>query len=107
MRFQLSLVEQLGRVEFQTATANTLPRLDIKVIGTAPIAKIEIVRQEAGRMPLYAAAFQPGQAEASLSWTDRAARPGEMTMYHVRVRQHDHKMAWASPMWVHYEPKSE
>ena len=88
-------------------TVDTLPRLDIKVIGTTPIAKIEIVRQEAGRMPLYAAAFQPDQAEASLSWTDRAARPGEVTMYYVRVRQHDHKMAWASPMWVHYKPNGE
>ena len=88
-------------------TTNTLPRLDIKVIGTAPIAKIEIVRQETGRIPAYAAAFQLDQPEATLSWTDRAARPDEVTMYYVRVRQQDHKMAWASPMWVHYQPSGE
>jgi hypothetical protein len=87
-------------------TLRSLPRLDIRVIGTAPIAKIEIIRQNEGRMPIYVAAFQPNQAEASLSWTDQAVTPDEVTMYYVRVIQHDRKMAWASPMWIRYEPES-
>ena len=85
-------------------TATSLPRIDIKVVGTAPIARIDIVRQAEGRMPVYAAAFEPDQREASLSWTDRAAREGETAMYYVRITQIDHKMAWASPMWVRYQP---
>ncbi len=81
-------------------TTSQQPRLDIKVIGTAPIARVDIIRQQEGRMPVYAAAFEPNQEEASLSWRDRAATAGEVTMYYVRVQQHDHKMAWASPMWI-------
>jgi hypothetical protein len=27
-------------------------------------------------------------------------------MYYVRLMQEDGKMAWASPMWIKYEPAS-
>jgi len=62
------------------------------------------VRQLEKTMPAYVYAAEPKQATVKLSWTDRAPEPRVLHMYYVRVMQQDGKMAWASPMWIRYEP---
>ncbi len=79
------------------------PRLDVIVQGTAAVHQIDIVRQVGDEMPTYVYNFDPGHAEARFQWTDAAARKGAVSMYYVRIQQVDGRMAWASPMWIHYE----
>ena len=61
------------------------------------------IRQSGRSLPTYVYTTSPEQRDVRLSWTDRAARPGQY-MYYVRIQQQDSKMAWASPMWISYEP---
>ena len=85
-------------------TSKSLPKLDVIVEGTAPVARVDIVRQIDKAMPEYVYAVEPKKREVKLSWTDNAAKAGAVNMYYVRIMQEDGKMAWASPMWVRYEP---
>jgi hypothetical protein len=85
-------------------TSSAQPQLDIRVLGTTPIRKIDIVRQVEGESPAYVAAFEPGEADVQFTWTDRDARVGKVNMYYVRVQQTNEALAWASPFWIRYEP---
>lgn len=80
--------------ELQTAQ---LPALDIHVAGTAPVAKISIIRNSQ-----YVQTFTPGKKDVTLTWTDAAPVAGKVSYYYVRVEQADGNLAWASPMWVTY-----
>jgi len=65
-----------------------------RVVGTAPITRLDIVRNNADWETL-----RPGCDEASFELTDE--EPIEAgTYYYLRVRQADGEMAWASPVWV-------
>jgi hypothetical protein len=85
------------------ALAST-PKLEINAIGTAPIARVDIVRQIDREKPVYVYATEPKQANVKLTWADNAAKAGAVNMYYVRIQQADGKMAWASPMWIRYLP---
>ncbi|MCB1021344.1 MAG: hypothetical protein KDC27_15540 [Acidobacteria bacterium] len=87
--------------EFRTSAR---PSLDIRVLGTTPIRKVDIIRQIEGESPVYVAAFEPGEAEVQFTWTDRDARPGKVNMYYVRIQQANEALAWASPLWIDYRP---
>jgi hypothetical protein len=91
--------ERLMGDEFSTRRA---PRLDIRVLGTTPIRKIDIVRQVEHGDPAYVASFEPGEQTVEMSWTDRDAAVGKVNMYYVRIQQENEAMAWASPMWIRY-----
>ena len=93
--------EHLMGDEFASSTE---PRFDIRVLGTALVRKIDIIRQVEGESPAYVAAFEPGQADVQLTWTDRDARPGKVNMYYVRIQQTNEALAWASPFWIRYQP---
>jgi hypothetical protein len=84
-------------------TLRVAPRLDIRAIGTAPIARIDIVRQIDKSTPAYVYATQPKIRDVKISWTDSNAKEGALNMYYVRLTQEDGKLAWASPMWIKYE----
>jgi hypothetical protein len=76
--------------------SNAAPTIDIKVIGTAPLAKVEVLKDSE-----VVETFQPGKPEYSGKWTD--PKPGEgKHYYYVRVQQADGEIAWGSPMWVEY-----
>jgi hypothetical protein len=75
------------------------PKLDIFVQGTAPIAKLHVIRDNK-----YVATTQPRQREVRLTWTDMAAAKGRTSYYYVRIEQADGNLAWASPMWITYRP---
>ena len=84
-------------------TLRVAPRLDIRAIGTAPIARIDIVRQIDKSTPAYVYATEPKIRDVKISWTDSNAKEGALNMYYVRLTQEDGKLAWASPMWIKYE----
>ena len=83
-------------------TVSEPPRLDVRVVGTTPVDRVDIVRQEQGGSPSYVATFEPRMQEVRFSWTDNAAREAATHMYYVRVQQRNGAMAWASPLWVTY-----
>jgi hypothetical protein len=77
--------------EFKTAQA---PALDIRVIGTGKLAKIDVIRD--GEV---AATLRPDGQEHRATWTDPAPKAGTH-YYYVRVMQEDGEIAWGSPMWI-------
>ncbi|HZW33975.1 MAG TPA: hypothetical protein VFF52_24845, partial [Isosphaeraceae bacterium] len=76
-------------------TTNQAPTIAIKVVGTGPIAKVHVIRDNT-----YALTTEPRADSAALTYTDDTARPGETHYYYVRVEQADTNLAWASPMWI-------
>ncbi len=88
--------------EFST---KQLPRLHIEVTGTAPVDSIEIIRQVGLAKPAVVASMAPGGREVDLVWTDSAAAAEDWNMYYVRLKQRNEAMAWASPLWIRYQPR--
>jgi hypothetical protein len=80
------------------------PRLRIVASGTAPIDSVEVIRQVGLQPPEVVASMEPKAQDIDLDWSDPAAAPGQWNMYYVRLRQRNHAMAWASPLWIRYEP---
>jgi hypothetical protein len=76
--------------------ASVPPVLHVKVLGTAPIESVEIVRDGS-----FLYKTQPDAGTAEFDYTDTAARNGT-SWYYVRVIQADRNMAWSSPIWVTY-----
>ncbi len=71
------------------------PSLKIKALGTAPIAKLYVVRDNK-----YVFSTEPKTDRVELTYADDDAKPGETHYYYVRVEQADGNLAWASPMWI-------
>ena len=82
--------------EFETAER---PTLDIVVHGTAPIAKLHVIRDNK-----YVYTTEPQEREVKRRYTDMAATAGKTHYYYVRIEQADGNLAWASPMWITYKP---
>lgn len=74
------------------------PKFEIKVLGTAPIARISILRDGKN-----VHVTEPKQQETSLTFTDNEAPQGKTCYYYVRVEQSDGNLAWLSPMWITYK----
>jgi len=75
--------------------ASTVPTtLQIHVVGTGPIATLEIVRNAE---PCHS--LSPGTAQVNLTWTDPAPLTAE-TSYYIRIVQADEELAWSTPLWV-------
>jgi hypothetical protein len=89
--------EQLMGDEF---TVRHLPEIRIHAIGTAPIARVSIIRGVGNELPTYVYNAAPNQTELNLTWRDDMAVAGMTSYYYVRVEQADGKLAWASPMWI-------
>lgn len=66
----------------------------IRVIGTAPIRQLDIIRNNR-----FVHTRQNLGREISLVYQDTDPSPGE-SYYYVRVQQVDDQMAWSSPIWV-------
>jgi hypothetical protein len=75
------------------------PTLDIVAVGTGPIAKVHVVRDNK-----YVYTTEPHQREVKLRYTDMDPKSGKTSYYYVRVEQVDGSLAWASPMWITYRP---
>ena len=85
-------------------TTSELPRLQIIADGTAVIDSVEVIRQVGSQTPEVVASMEPKAISIDLDWSDPAAVAGEWNMYYIRLKQRNEAMAWASPMWVRYEP---
>ena len=78
--------------EYKSADA---PHLSVKVLGTAPIASVTIVKNNQD----YVRMEGKGQRELAFEYGDTV--PSKATdYYYVRVIQEDLEMAWASPIWI-------
>lgn len=70
------------------------PVLGYRVLGTAPVKRVTIVRNESDLHVI-----EPNEKEAAGDWTDPSPLAGE-NRYYLRIEQADGNMAWSSPMWV-------
>jgi len=77
--------------EFQSAEA---PTLRIHVIGTAPLAKVEVLKDSQ-----VVHTYEPGKTEFDGRWTEPNPAAG-VHYYYVRVQQVNGELAWGSPMWI-------
>ncbi len=77
-----------------------LPALDVKLIGTAPFAKVHVIKDSR-----YVYTAQPNAREVEFNWRDTAAEAGKTAYYYVRGEQQDGELVWASPMWITYRPR--
>jgi hypothetical protein len=68
--------------------------LRVKVIGTAPIRQIEVIRSQQ-----FIHTRQPMKTEDAFTFSDNQPLTGE-SYYYIRVIQVDDQMAWSSPIWI-------
>jgi hypothetical protein len=80
---------------FETETP---PELQVRLVGTAPFAKVHIVRDNE-----YVYSVEPKTAEVTFRWRDAAPRRGRQSYYYVRGEQADGEVVWVSPMWITYK----
>lgn len=72
------------------------PRLRGRVVGTAPLRRVELMRCEGG---VWSVAWSAcGGREAAFDFTD--GEPGGEKIYYLRVEQEDGHCAWSSPIWL-------
>jgi hypothetical protein len=74
--------------------ASSPPPLQVKVIGTDKIRRVEVIRNG---QALYTAT--PDREQAEFQYRDAKPPAGE-AYYYIRVIQSDGNMAWSSPIWV-------
>lgn len=80
-------------------TTKEIPKLTIEAQGGKPLGKISIVRDNK-----YVYTDEPNEPEVRRQYSDMDVKPGETHYYYVRVEQSDGNLAWASPMWITYQP---
>lgn len=85
------------------------PQLKVHAVGTAPIARLSIVRGVDRDTPAYVYDVHPNRQAVDLTWIDAAPERGKTNYYYVRVEQVAPPdgygaMAWASPMWINVQP---
>jgi hypothetical protein len=80
-------------------TTKDRPQLTIEVHGAAPIARLHVVRDNK-----YIYTAEPNEVQVRRTFTDMDAPQGKTSYYYVRVEQEDGNLAWASPMWITYQP---
>jgi hypothetical protein len=76
-----------------------LPKISIAAMGSKPIAKVSIVRDNK-----YVYTNEPNSVDVSQDYTDMDVKAGQTHFYYVRVEQSDGNLAWASPIWITYQP---
>jgi hypothetical protein len=79
-------------------TASAAPQFRIKLTGTAPFAKVHVIKDNA-----YVYSTSPGKAAVDITWKDSSPSMGKTSYYYVRGEQADGEIVWVSPMWVTYQ----
>jgi hypothetical protein len=74
-----------------------IPLLKVRVEGTGPIAKIEVIKNNT-----FIHTVRPNGVSAVFEYRDNDIQPGE-SYYYVRVEQDAGQLAWSSPIWVTYQ----
>jgi hypothetical protein len=83
-----------GHLMGEEIRAAEAPVLKVKVRGTAPVEKIDVIKNSQ-----FVYAREPREREAEFEFRDQSWK-GEECYYYVRVIQTDRNMAWSSPIWV-------
>ena len=76
------------------------PQVRIRLRGTAPWAKVTMVRNDV-EIPLPC---EP-RPEFDLTWTDPQPVADRESYYYVRGEQADGELVWVSPMWITWSPQ--
>jgi hypothetical protein len=76
------------------------PELHVKLNGTAPFAKVHIIKDNQ-----YVYATEPNAREVEFTWRDNSVEHGKTSYYYVRGEQQDGEIVWASPFWITYTGK--
>lgn len=93
-----------GRFMGEEFTTTERPVLELSVRGTAPIARVDLIRDDKYVFATEADG-RPGPGSAMQTrFDDSSATPG-VHLYYARVTQADGEIAWTSPIWVNYLPK--
>ncbi len=80
-------------------TTSKKPTLEINAFGTQPIARVSVVKDMK-----YVYTTGPNKRQVKFRWTDNQPTVGKTSFYYVRIDQQDGQIAWASPMWITYQP---
>jgi hypothetical protein len=80
-------------------TTSQPPTLRLKLLGTAPFAKVTLVKDDE---EIHVIA--PNRPDVELTWTDPAPVAGKTSYYYFRGEQADGELVWVSPMWITYQP---
>jgi hypothetical protein len=83
-----------GRLMGDILETRETPPLEVRVIGTGPIDRVEVIRNNR-----FVHTERPGRPAAAFTFRDNEAPAGE-SYYYVRVSQANGQMAWSSPIWV-------
>jgi hypothetical protein len=78
-------------------SSNAAPEIRVKLAGTAPFARVVIVKDNK-----YVYTTEPGAKDVEFRWRDNAPEPGKTSYYYVRGEQQDGELVWASPFWITY-----
>jgi hypothetical protein len=70
------------------------PVLKVKVVGTGPIARVVVIKNNR-----FVHSLEPNQKAVEFEFRDADFQAGE-NYYYVRVEQADGSLAWSSPIWV-------
>ena len=74
-----------------------MPEIKVKLTGTAPFAKVHIVRNNR-----YVYTVEPKKQTVEFTWRDEKPEAGKTSYYYVRGEQQDGEIVWVSPMWITY-----
>jgi hypothetical protein len=77
--------------------SGALPELSAKIVGTGPLKKVVIVRDNQ-----YIFSNEPEGSTFQLRFKENSLSPGEH-YYYVRAEQKNGNMAWSSPIWIKYK----
>jgi len=76
-------------------TVNGAPRLNVKMIGTDVLDRVDVVRNNQ-----FVYTRSPETSELSFTFEDTQLQPGQSCYYYVRAIQRNNEIAWSSPIWV-------
>ena len=77
-------------------SSGEMPVLKVKVEGTGPIERIEVIKNNT-----FVHTEKPQGSSSTFEYRDSDIKPGE-SYYYVRVEQAAGQLAWSSPIWVSY-----
>jgi hypothetical protein len=83
----------------QEFDSRSRPELTLKVQGTGAIDRVDLVRNNR-----YIYATTPHKQNVELKYTDMEPESG-LNYYYFRVLQENGELAWASPVWINYQPE--
>ena len=81
-------------------TASSAPVLQVKLTGTAPFARVFVIKDNA-----YVYSATPNRADVEFTWQDAHPESGKTSYYYVRGEQADGELVWVTPMWISYTGK--